>query len=310
MKKATIPYVENFLTEAEADELFDFCRTLPSVRPVNPRNPKAFIRKVSHGCFSILPESRTGKTVHGGGADGFAASPQQIKDLAGKLTEYAGKTVNYLSVLGYENEKDHIGFHRHREDDTLKSQAVYVVSLGEERLLTIRPAGSRDRSTYQGLLPKHGSLYVLPHLDQYGGIFNQTHEHAILDEKFPCSLRISINCKAIDDEYLLKPNAYGVPPPPNTFVRPDGPPRIWCQRKGCQYPADAVNVDRYTIFGNHKHLQGDEWLAWCAEKMSHPYFAAKVRELKGKDLLCWCRPEEESGCHAREWLRLANAETQ
>lgn len=101
MKKATIPYVENFLTEAEADELFDFCRSLPAVRPVNPRNPHVLIRKVSYGCYSILPESRTGKTVHGGGVEGFAASPQQIKDLAAKLSAYAGETVNYLSILGY-----------------------------------------------------------------------------------------------------------------------------------------------------------------------------------------------------------------
>src|SRR5580704_18420169 len=160
MKKSSIPYVENFLTEEEADSLYDFCQQLPATRPVNPRNPKSFIRKVSYGCYSILPESRTGRTVHGGGAEGFAASPDEIKDLAARITDYAGFEINYLSILGYENEKDHIDFHRHREDDTLKNQAVYVLSLGEDRMLTIRPAGSKDRSQYEGLIPVHGSLYV------------------------------------------------------------------------------------------------------------------------------------------------------
>jgi hypothetical protein len=261
-----------------------------------------------------LSTSRTGRTVHGGGTEGFAASPELIKKLAGRISDHTKVEVNYLSILGYENEKDHIGYHRHREDDTLISSAVYVLNLGQERMLTIRPIGSKDKSQVEGLIPAHGSLYILPHLRD-GVIFNQNFEHAILDSHEPCSLRISINCKSIDPEFLTKPNKmYGggmMPPPPNNFKRPKGPPRIWCQRKGCEYPPEAINVDRYTIFGNHKHLDGDEWIAECARLMSDPAFAAKVRALRGKDLLCWCRPgtDEEQNCHAREWLRLANAET-
>jgi Domain of unknown function (DUF4326) len=272
MSTQIIPYVKNFLSKEEADALFAFAQTLRGERKVNPRNPKSLIRKVSLGCFSILPESRTGATVHGGGAEGFDKSPDEVKAVAAKLTEYAKKEVNYLSFLAYENEKDHIGFHNHREDLTLKDMTVYVINLGCTRTLTTRPNGG-DRSSWRFVQPSHGSLYVIPHS------FNTTHEHAILDSKTP---------------------------PANTFERPEGPPRIWCQRKGCEYPADAVNVDRYTIFGNHNKLNGDAWLAECAEQMRRPGFAAKVEELRGKDLLCWCRPDEESRCHAREWLRLAN----
>jgi hypothetical protein len=232
--------------------------------------------------------------------------------VAARCTDYAKVEVNYLSVLGYENENDHIGYHRHREDDTLKSSAVYVMNLGQERILTIRPIGSKDKDQVEGLIPSHGSLYVLPHMRD-GKIFNQHFEHAILDAKEPCGLRISINCKTIDDDYILKPNGmYGGknPLPPNTYVREPGPPRIYCQRKGYEYPPEAVNCDRYTVYGNHKRLNGDEWKAEVARLMSDPVFAKKMyADLRGRDILCWCEPKDEDRCHAREWLRLANAET-
>jgi len=299
-----IPYVEDFLTLTEADYLQQFVLTLTPVRPHNPRNQKVFIRKVSYGCYSVLPESRTGMTVHGGGAGWLATAPDEIKSLATRLTEYAGTEINYLSLLGYEDEHDHINFHRHREDHTLKNQAVWVVSLGDVRTLTTRPVGCKDNTKYEELRPAHGSLYVLPHE------YNTTHEHGVLDSKKPCGLRISINCKHIDEDYikawLLKHRPKPPEPERPPFVRELGPPRIYCQRKGYDYPADAVSVDRHTIFGNHKRLNGDEWLAYVAEKMSLPEFATQVEALRGKDLLCWCRPGEESRCHARAWLELAN----
>ncbi len=297
-----IPYVEDFLTLTEADYLQQFVLTLTPVRRRNPRNQKSFIRKVSYGCYSVLPESRTGMTVHGGGAGWLTTAPDEIKSLATRLTEYAGTEINYLSLLGYEDEHDHIGWHNHREDLKLKNQTVWVVSLGDVRTLTTRPTGSKDKSTWEELRPAHGSLYVLPHEN------NTTHEHAVLDAKDFCGLRISINCKHIDEEYVLSHKTKPVAPEPDRppFKREPGPPRIYCQRIGCAYPDDAVNVDRKTMFGNHKKLNGDEWLAEVASLMKSPEFAAKVEALRGKDLLCWCRPDEESHCHARAWLDLAN----
>ena len=121
-----IPYVEDFLTLTEADYLLQFVLMLTPVRPRNPRNQKSFIRKVSYGCYSVLPESRTGMTVHGGGAGWLDSAPNEIKALAARLTEYAGTEINYLSVLVYEDERDHIGWHNHREDLKLKNQTVWA----------------------------------------------------------------------------------------------------------------------------------------------------------------------------------------
>ena len=118
----------------EADSLLEFVLLLTLVRPRNPRNQKAFIRNASYGCYSVLPTSRTGMTVHGGRAGWLAAAPDEIKSLAARITEYAGTGINYLSLLGYEDERDHIGWHNHREDLKLKNQTVWVVSLGDVRV--------------------------------------------------------------------------------------------------------------------------------------------------------------------------------
>jgi uncharacterized Zn-finger protein len=37
-------------------------------------------------------------------------------------------------------------------------------------------------------------------------------------------------------------------------------------------------------------------------------FASKVESPRGKDLLCWCKPDAEF-CHAKVWLELANQKT-
>jgi alkylated DNA repair dioxygenase AlkB len=58
--------------------------------------------------------------------------------LALRLTELnGGKAINYLSVIAYENEMDHIDWHQHNED-RCRDAKVFIVSLGEVRTLGIR----------------------------------------------------------------------------------------------------------------------------------------------------------------------------
>ena len=99
---------------------------------------------------------------------------------------------------------------------------------------------------------------------------------------------------------------------------------------GKNYPPDAVYVgcrvcDRKgnviregTIFGNGanpliSHKGGlkteAEFREYAERKMKDPDFRARVRELRGKHLLCWCvqsGPKRAEFCHARVWLELAN----
>lgn len=100
------------------------------------------------------------------------------------------------------------------------------------------------------------------------------------------------------------------------------------RRKGWRLPAGAVKVDRTTIWGNpfHKHGDGQPMEASLAVYLFRDMIAktggwmAKMRgdevsvdiedarrELRGKDLACWC--PIGAPCHADVLLELVNAPT-
>lgn len=71
-------------------------------------------------------------------------------------------------------------------------------------------------------------------------------------------------------------------------------------------PAGAVYCGRPTIYGN-PFFGGDKLqnVALYRQLISNsPSLAAKIRELRGKDLACWCRLGEP--CHVDILLELAN----
>lgn len=96
------------------------------------------------------------------------------------------------------------------------------------------------------------------------------------------------------------------------------PKRIQRHRtKGWSAPRDAVYVGRGTRWGNPFKIgePGPDgapmtradvvtayYLSWVAA--SPETVAAMVTALRGRDLLCWCRPDQ--ACHADVLLRLAN----
>jgi Domain of unknown function (DUF4326) len=109
-------------------------------------------------------------------------------------------------------------------------------------------------------------------------------------------------------------------------------PRVWDCHAGKSYPADAVYVGcrvrnrkggvirEGSIFGNgtnplvshHGSLNTEsEFRAYAVEKLQDPAFRQQARQLKGRDLLCWCAQEGKRRaefCHARVWLELINQE--
>ena len=89
-------------------------------------------------------------------------------------------------------------------------------------------------------------------------------------------------------------------------------PRVWNKRDP-NVPAGAVYVGRPTKWGNPFKIDAEhpreqviaqyrDWLGYNALALQ---LAAK-RELRGKDLVCWCAPLP---CHADVLLEIANEET-
>jgi hypothetical protein len=208
-----IPYIEDFYSPEEANALFDFIRELPYVRPRNLRNKTSFLRRLSFPGYSPPLSYSTNQQHHTAGYDVAGLvddAPAEYKELAARLTAYAGKTINYLSTIGYLTD-DRMNFHQHAEDQKLEDQTVYVVSFGAVHPVAIRsgytgpkrngkkgtefiPDGKDDYVIH----PKHGSLYVLPSSFNAPGSGDE-HQHAVLeggDYSFG-GLRISINCKHI-----------------------------------------------------------------------------------------------------------------
>lgn len=285
-------YLEHFLPQAAADALLGFSLTLPSTRKVIlPWGNLS--RFISLGTYSEFPSEYIEKAY--GDNKPLSTAPDELKSLAAALTKFAGKPVNYLSLPTYLNEKSGMNFHQHVEDFEQPDQTVYCISLGAVRTIAIRPLGCTDKKKYEYLRPAHGSLYILP------SSYNRTHEHAVLDDKSPCGVRVCINGK------------HQEPPPSGPQVR---------FGSQAEYP-DAVYVGRRNVrgkikypdtpFGNYlaKKLGRDttaaEFRAYAVEKRENETFRAAVEELRGQDLLCpWCKPSEPN-CHAKVWLELANA---
>jgi hypothetical protein len=105
------------------------------------------------------------------------------------------------------------------------------------------------------------------------------------------------------------------------------PKRIQRQRtKGWRMPPNTVYVGRPTKFGNpfvppyrsreHVLMDVERFRIWVtARRDLFPYRVppslSEIRELRGKDLACWCPLVDKDGnpvpCHADVLLELANA---
>jgi hypothetical protein len=191
-----IPYIENFYTKQEADELFEFIRTQPFVRPLNPRNKTYRLRRLSFPGYSppIVGRHQASfkRPSNYDVSRTIEDAPELYKRFAAKLSAFAGMKINYLSTMGYLTD-DHMGFHQHEEDKKREDQTVWVLSLGAVHPVAIRPKGCKDKSQWEIIHPAHGSLYILP------SEYNRTHEHAVLEgtDNSYSGLRLAINTKHI-----------------------------------------------------------------------------------------------------------------
>jgi hypothetical protein len=86
---------------------------------------------------------------------------------------------------------------------------------------------------------------------------------------------------------------------------PSTEPKVLNKRKAGE-PDDAVYVGRPTKWGNpfYRDVRWDAIAKYEEWIRSQPWLmAAAKRELRGKNLVCWCAPKP---CHADVLLRIAN----
>lgn len=100
------------------------------------------------------------------------------------------------------------------------------------------------------------------------------------------------------------------------------PKRIQRKRvKGWRMPPNTINVTRPSKYGNPFVVGRDGTAAECKEKYrklietniwSTPNRLDIQKELRGKNLACWCRLYDKNGlrvpCHADVLLEIANLE--
>ncbi len=85
-------------------------------------------------------------------------------------------------------------------------------------------------------------------------------------------------------------------------------PKVWNAHDE-NYPDDAVYIGRPSVWGNPfeiSRLRSRKNSIEMFETCLSPTLKARAqRELKGKDLVCWCAPK---ACHGDILLRIANKE--
>jgi alkylated DNA repair dioxygenase AlkB len=193
-------YEEDFLTREELAEFETVCKALPWKPTPNERNGFDLNEK---GEKVWRAHRRSMQLmwcdVRGTHAENdrhalfgkISEAPAIIQTIVGKLSARVGRQVNYVSLMCYVDGESHLNWHQHSEDKG-HDTPVMIVPCGQERKFSYRLKGTNER---HDVLTHNGSLVVLP------SSFNDTHEHAILDDKTATGTRYAINAKCMDEIY-------------------------------------------------------------------------------------------------------------
>jgi hypothetical protein len=319
------PYVPNFLSSQEADDLFDFLMGW-NYCEMNNRHGLPLRRKgvawaydPDHSQVRGTSDSRTTEVDEDDHCDGpilpSKDAPDIIRSLAQKLTTYLrtmpgyeSSLINYLSVIKYPDQDAGIDWHSHSEDYGVDTPTLIVSTGAERQFFVARQDKSQKRPPYEpkpsetsSIIAEHGSLLVVSNEQNY------THWHAILKNEgknrqygLPNRTygpRISINTKC-----LLAQKVFSIR---------ERHPR-WAVYVGCkknQFPASIYANDWTPELGHTNYISHSEvgFREYAEKKWLDPAFRERaIKDLRGKHLLCWCRQDVPGFCHARVWLEIVN----
>lgn len=126
---------------------------------------------------------------YGSGAGRRTYYPKASPELLVSLTEDAQRTCatefELCFVNGYENERQHLGWHADDSPEIDDDRPIAVMSLGASREIWVKPIGAGFEEVEKILLPS-GSLFVM------AAGMQDTHLHRIPKHPQPCGPRVSL----------------------------------------------------------------------------------------------------------------------
>jgi alkylated DNA repair dioxygenase AlkB len=173
-KKVAIGYVPDFLSKEETTALFDACTSLKYVR----KQERGGLARHATVAFSTAVDKHQTTSP-------LDSAPRAIRESAQRLSDHAGRDINYLAVVRYIDGTDYVDWHQHKSDKKFDDQTVWIVSTGAERPFAWKPVGGKLEKT----MATAGSLIVLP------SSFNTTHEHKVPKCKNCTTVRYAVNAK-------------------------------------------------------------------------------------------------------------------
>lgn len=107
-----------------------------------------------------------------------------IMTIRAKIEKFTGIRFDTCFLNGYENQKDHLGWHSDNSPEMDDSRPIAIVSLGVEREIWFRPLDNTFE--VEKLLLQNGSLCLM------NPGMQDTHQHRIPKAGFECGERISL----------------------------------------------------------------------------------------------------------------------
>jgi len=125
----------------------------------------------------------------------YEAGPwhELITGIRARLLAEHGADLNCCFVNGYENERQHLGWHADASKEMSHDHAIAVVSFGAEREIWFREKGTKGHESIGKLLLERGSLLIMNPGMQL------THEHRIPKASAPCGPRLSLTYRGLLD---------------------------------------------------------------------------------------------------------------
>lgn len=177
-KEAIAVYTPNFLTQAEADRLFEVSKALDwqhnqfRIYGKTMPLPRLEIIFGDAGCFykygNVLLEPQP-----------WIPELEQLRAKVEQATGY-----KYQIVIGnlYRNGSDHIGWHSDDSKEMGSDPAIASISLGATRAFETRQKGNKESERFE---LNHGDLVFMP------TGFQASHQHRICKTNKPTDIRIN-----------------------------------------------------------------------------------------------------------------------